>query len=83
VPIFIGAWRAISIKNSRASTSGFVKVFGCRPHDGGAGARGRRPQTSKGGNRGGLRRLARQRYGDCGMTVCCRRRFKRACLGRD
>ena len=34
-------------------TSEFVKVFGCRPHDGGAAhTGGRRPQTSKGGNRG-------------------------------
>ena len=33
--------------------SAFVKVFGCRPHDGGAAHTGGwRPQTSKGGNRG-------------------------------
>jgi hypothetical protein len=33
--------------------SAFVKVFGCRPHEGGAAhSGGRRPQTSKGGNRG-------------------------------
>ena len=38
-----------------------VKVFGCRPHDGGAAhAGGRRPQTSKGGNRGMSGEVPRQ-----------------------
>ena len=33
--------------------SSVVKVFGCRPHEGGAAyTGGRRPKTSKGGNRG-------------------------------
>ena len=37
----------------RGSISVFVKLFGCRPHEGGAAhSGGRRTQTSKGGNRG-------------------------------
>ena len=30
------------------SLTAYVKVFGCRPDDGGAARTGRRPQTSKG-----------------------------------
>ncbi len=38
-----------------------VKVFGCRPHGGGAARTGgRRPQTSKGGNRGRPGEVGRQ-----------------------
>jgi hypothetical protein len=37
-----------------------VKVFGCRPHEGWAGLRGRRPQTSKGGKRGTSGETVRQ-----------------------
>ena len=39
-----------------------VKVFGCRPHDGGAAdTGGRRTQTSKGGNRGRCGGVGRQK----------------------
>src|ERR1700682_484527 len=45
----------------RADTSVFVKVFGCRPHEGGAArSEGRRTKTSKGGNRGTSGDLVRQ-----------------------
>src|ERR1700682_4691172 len=41
--------------------SGSVKVFGCRPHEGGAArSEGRRTKTSKGGNRGTSGDLVRQ-----------------------
>jgi hypothetical protein len=40
--------------------SAVVKVFGCRPHEGGAAhAEGRRTQTSNGGNRGRCGEVAR------------------------
>src|SRR5450432_2659142 len=43
-----------------ASIAPFVKVFGCRPHEGGAAdTGGRRTQTSKGGNRGRCGEVAR------------------------
>ena len=42
-------------------TTAHVKVFGCRPHDGGAAnTGGRRTQTSKGGNRGRCGEVVRQ-----------------------
>src|ERR1700676_3209400 len=47
----------------------FVKVCGCRPHEGGAARTvGRRTQTSKGGNRGrcgGVVRQALWGFGHC------------------
>jgi hypothetical protein len=55
------AWTARN-RDAHASRTAFVKVCGCRPDGcGGAAAGGRRTQTSKGGNRGRLGEVARQR----------------------
>ena len=40
--------------------TGYVKVFGCRPSENGQHARGRRPKTSKGGNRERLGQVVRR-----------------------
>jgi hypothetical protein len=59
-------WRCLLIgvdRNCPAEdqVDAFVKVCGCRPHEGGAAhTRGRRTQTSKGGNRGRYGEAARQ-----------------------
>src|SRR5437868_1555675 len=46
----VSVTRAKRTSQLRTQTSEFVKVFGCRPHDGGsAHTRGRRTQTSNGG----------------------------------
>ncbi len=49
--------------------TGYVKVCGCRPHEGGAARTGgRRTQTSNGGNRGRCGEVARQTlwgFGGC------------------
>src|SRR5713226_9536704 len=48
-------WAPVAGRDEPAghAASDVVKVYGCRPHDGGAAhTGGRRPQTSKGGNRG-------------------------------
>ena len=51
----------IGCRFSNCCTSSIVKVCGWRPHDGGAANTGsRRPQTSKGGNRGRFGEAARQ-----------------------
>jgi hypothetical protein len=54
--------------------TGFVKVFGCRPlTEGAARMGGRRPKTSKGGNRGkgGEGRFV-TRYGDLSAANAAR-----------
>ncbi len=55
-----GGWEARQ-KAVRCRMAAPVKVCGCRPHGGGAAdTRGRRTQTSKGGNRGRCDEAARQ-----------------------
>jgi hypothetical protein len=75
----------------------FVKVCGCRPHEGGATHTGaRRTQTSKGGNRGRRGEVARQtlrgfggcgcEYNFCDMAQTLRKgenAFRRSCNFRE
>jgi hypothetical protein len=56
----------------RLATSASVKVFGCRPMMTPPRTRGRRPQTSKGGNRGRCGEASRQTLWGFRRAVCCR-----------